>query len=132
MTDDRLKTMAEFPTAFEWVRSPSSAGVDSGPRRTHDFDGLQLGATPSVDELLAVIDRLDADNEAQRLRLMQVFDQLEEAVTEQVSTERRADQSAAALAQARAELAALRNTKLLRAAQPLRSLYGRLLRRRRG
>jgi hypothetical protein len=139
MSSDRLSAMARFPAAFASVRSPSSAGVDGRPSRTHDFDGLHLGDRPSDDQLLAIIDTLDADNETQRLRLMQAFDQLEVAVTEQVANERRADELAMELdasrteaARLQAELAAVQNTKLFRAAAPLRSLYGRVLRWRRG
>ncbi|MGZ6993304.1 MAG: hypothetical protein ACXVKJ_19505, partial [Ilumatobacteraceae bacterium] len=143
MANDRQNAMARFPAVFEHVRSPSSAGVDGGPRRTHEFDGLHLGEHPPIEELLAVIDTLDTDNEAQRLRLMQVYDQLETAVTEQVANERRADQLAAdvvareqdhqlEVARLRAELDAVHNTKLFRIARPLRALYGRVLRRRRG
>ncbi|MGZ4723365.1 MAG: hypothetical protein ACXV8L_04035 [Ilumatobacteraceae bacterium] len=143
MANDRQNAMARFPAVFEHVRSPSSAGVDGGPRRTHEFDGLHLGEHPPIEELLAVIDTLDTDNEAQRLRLMQVYDQLETAVTEQVANERRADQLAAdvvareqdhqlEVARLRAELDAVHNTKLVRIARPLRALYGRVLRRRRG
>jgi hypothetical protein len=143
MSSDRRGAMAKFPAAFEHVRSPSSAGVDARPRRSHDFDGLQFGEQPTTDELLALIARLDEDNETQRLRLIQVFDQLEDSVTESVNVERKADALAAELAslrethdaevsRLREELAVVHNTKLFRFASPFRQLYGRLLRWRRG
>jgi len=146
MASDRLNTIARFPASFESLRSPSSAGVDGRPLRNHDFDGLELGDDPPASELLEVIDRLDGDNEALRLRLMQVYDQLEVAVNETVATERRAEDIEAELASShangqrhetevvrlRAELALLKNTKLFRIARPLRKQYGKFLRRRRG
>ena len=57
-------------------------------QRNHEFTGIDLGAEPTVDDLWALIQRLDGDNEAQRLRLLEVFDWLETAVDEQVRAER--------------------------------------------
>ena len=119
MAADRRDTAEKFADDFASLRSPSSAGLDAGPRRTHDFDGLNLATEPTVDELLALIERLDADNEAQRLRLIDAFDWLETAVTQRVSAERN-------LAAVEAELKALNNTKIMRAVRPLRSIYARL------
>ena len=61
-------------------------------QRNHEFTGIDLGAEPTVDDLWALIQRLDGDNEAQRLRLLEVFDWLETAVDEQVRAERVATQ----------------------------------------
>jgi len=123
MAADRRATMAKFPADFVRLRSPSSAGVDDAPRRTHDFTGVQIAGEPTKEELFALIERLDADNEAQRLRLLAAFDWLETAVTDKASAEHRA-------AAATQELEALRNTKLFRLASPLRAGYARLRRRR--
>jgi hypothetical protein len=115
-----------------------------GTHRTHDFDGLQLGAAPTVDDLIALLERLDDEAEAQRLRLLDVLAWFEDAVSAEVAAERRGDEAVAALhdAEARlaateaqlaavtAELNALHNTKLFRAAQPLRAVYARLRGRR--
>lgn len=104
--------------------------------RTHDFDGLQFGPRPTVDELIGLLERLDDDFERQRLRLLEVFEWFELAVTEQVAVERHRDQLAhrigeleAELAAVRRELEALRSTRLFRAAAPARRLYARIRRR---
>jgi hypothetical protein len=115
-----------------------------GTHRTHDFDGLQLGAAPTVDELITLLERLDDEAEAQRLRLLDVLAWFEDAVSAQVGAERRGDEAIAALrdiearlaateaqlAAVTAELDALRATKLFRAAQPLRAVYARVRGRR--
>ena len=105
------------------------------PHRTHDFDGLKFAGEPTVDELLDLLERLDAEFEAQRLRLMQVLEWFELAVTEQVAAERHGDELAGRLAAAEAqlgrvatELAALEGTKLFRAARPVRRVYARVRR----
>ncbi len=112
--------------------------------RTHDFDAMPLPQTPSVDDLVDLLHRLDDDNEAQRLRLYDVFAWFEEAVTGQVRAERERDACSVELAlrderiqQLETELAAMSNeltalhqTKLFRIARPFRSSYGRLRNRR--
>jgi hypothetical protein len=94
--------------------------------------------------MLTLIDRLDELNEVQRLKIIELLDLLETAVTDGVAFERRvtdeerravnAEETAWALRdqldRVTAELDALRGTKLLRAAAPLRDLYGRTRRRR--
>jgi hypothetical protein len=132
MADDRAATEARFPEAFTYLRSPSSAGVDHPPRRTHDFDGLDFGAEPTVEELRAVLDQLDAVNETYRLRLIAAFDQLEDAVTAQVAEERRAITLAAERDDLARRLDALHKTKLFRVAAPARELYARVRNRIRG
>ena len=63
--------------------------------RNHEFTGIDLGVEPTIDDLWALIQRLDGDNETQRLRLLEVFDWLETAVDEQVLAERAATQARA-------------------------------------
>ena len=58
--------------------------------------------TDDVAELLATIEQLDADNERLRMRVLEVMEWMEEAVTEQVATER----ELAACRERSAELAA--------------------------
>jgi allophanate hydrolase subunit 1 len=113
-------------------------------RRNHEFTGVPIGPAPSLEEAVALVDKLDGINEEQRLRLMAVMDWLEDAVTQQVREECRADDVTAQLAtersahhscrqrvdQLEAELAALNNTKLIRYAAPFRSAYARLRARR--
>jgi hypothetical protein len=137
MSNDREGVMVAYPTLFEHLRSPSSAGVDGGPRRTHEFDGIDVGVAPTVDELLGLLDRLDADFEAQRLKLLQVLDRYEDTVNEMVRIERtcaaageraRANEHALSeVSRLHAHIAALENTKLMRAVRPLRGAYGKAL-----
>lgn len=142
MSDDRKSVMRRFPEAFVHVRSPSSAGVDSPPLRTHGFDGVDVGAAPTVDELLVLLNRLDADFETQRLKLLQVLDRYEDSVNETLATQRRLvaaeeradrnDQAAAEVIRLQAHITALNNTKMMRAVRPIRSVYAKLLERVRG
>ncbi len=122
-----------------------------GLRRTHDFTGVPRELVPTLDDALDLIDRIDADAEVQRMRLIEVFDWLETAVTEQVRVERRADEAEVRLAAAEQrlcseqaassvemerlraqiersdrELQAMRDTKLFRAAAPFRRVYARV------
>lgn len=111
--------------------------------RTHDFEGLQFGDEPSVDELLALLDHLDDDHERQRLRLYEVLDWFEGAVTAQVAAERRRDELTAEVEAYRARVAeleaheaallaevhALHGSLLFRAARPVRSLWAKVRRR---
>jgi hypothetical protein len=136
MRADRDATVRRFSSQFATV-----------PRRTHDFTGIAAEWTPTLDDALALLHRLDDDNERQRLRLIEVFDWLETAVTDQVEADLRGEDLAKQLTDlattadetrleragwearalsAEAELAALRNTKLFRFASPLRTRYARL------
>ena len=148
----RLAAMAADRAATLPGSAPATvAATSQARRRDHEFTGVPLGQEPTTEEMLALIDRLDADNELQRLRIIELLDLLETAVTDQVAAERRADEAAALvraaeadaeqsalrlaavgaeLARVSAELDALRATKLLRAAAPLRRVYA-LVRRRR-
>ena len=65
-----------------------------------------------------LIDRLDADNERLRMKVLDLLRLMEAAVTERVDHELRAE----AL---EAELRAVQNTKIMRAVAPLRRLYAR-------
>lgn len=69
-----------------------------------------------------LIDRLDADNERLRMKVLDLMRLMEAAVGERVDHELRAE----AL---EAELEALQNTKLMRVVAPLRRQYARLRRR---
>lgn len=87
-------------------------------------EGLR-GALVEAEELIA---RLDADNERLRMKVLEVLEWMEEAVSAGVDHERRAE----AL---EAELAAWRSTRIMRVLTPVRSLYARIRRlapRRRG
>ena len=94
-------------------------------------------------EGLAQLERVDAEFEHQRQRLLAVFDQLEEAVNAQVAAEQRAAdleaelamtaaRSAAEIERLRAEIAAIDRTKLMRITAPARSVYRRLRAKARG
>ena len=146
----RLASMAADREATLPGSAPArAADVASreGTRRDHAFTGVPLPPEPTRDELLTLIDRLDADNELQRLRIIELLDLLEVAVTDQVAAERRevearadadaaraevavarrdVEEARAALASVHSELDALRATKLLRAAAPLRDVYARV------
>ena len=132
MAQDRRSVVARWPADFGY---PPDAG-----RRDHEFVTVPQATEPSTDELVALVDRLDGLNELQRLKLFELYDLLETAVTEQVNQERRAESVAGELVSSRAEaaaernqrarveteLAALRSTKLFRAAAPLRAVYARM------
>lgn len=80
-------------------------------------EGLR-GALIEAEELIA---RLDADNERLRMKVLEVLEWMEEAVSAGVDQERRAE----AL---EAELAAWRSTRIMRVLAPVRSLYARIRR----
>ncbi len=93
-------------------------------------DHTPTGA-PDTGELLDLIERLDADNERLRLRVLEVMEWMEDAVTAQVAAEQElaiCRQHAAELA---AELAAIRNTRSWRLLARPRQVYGRIRRLRR-
>jgi hypothetical protein len=69
-----------------------------------------------------LIERLDADNERLRMKVLDVMRHWEAAVSERVDHELRAE----AL---ETELTAWQHTKVMRALAPLRRLYARLRRR---
>lgn len=129
---DREATVERFPSLFQHLRSPASAGVDHPPRRSQAFEPLDFGGEPPIEELLAIIDRLDATNEAQRARIVELLDLLEAAADERVNAERHAEEVDRHAANVEAELDLLRNTKLFRLATPARRVYGSLTRWRHG
>ena len=80
-------------------------------------------------ELVGVVEQLDEDNERLRVRVLELLELMEDAVTAQVAAERRADELAARVAALDAELAAVRNTRVMRATAPLRAAYARFRQR---
>jgi galactosyl transferase GMA12/MNN10 family len=122
MAADRRSVIARWPADFGY---PADAG-----RRDHAFESIPFDGQPTMAEVLALVDRLDELNEVQRLKLADLYDLLEEAVTAQVNAERRlavdVGNERVQREQAERELAALRATKLFRAASPLRRLYGKV------
>lgn len=96
---------------------------DPGDDGESGDDGL-LASDQRVAELLAMIEQLDEDNERLRLRVLEVMEWTEEAVTAQVAVERQmaaSEERAAALA---AELDAIRATRSWRLLAPPRRVYG--------
>ncbi len=73
----------------------------------------------ALTEAEALIERLDADNERLRMKVLDLMRQWEAAVSERVDHELRAE----AL---EAELHALQHTKIMRAVAPLRRAYARV------
>lgn len=69
-----------------------------------------------------IIERLDADNERLRMKVLDLLRLMEAAVSERVDHELRAE----AL---EAELTALQQTKIMRLVAPLRRVYARMRRR---
>ena len=125
---DREATMERFSSSFRHLRSPASAGVDHPPRRLQAFGALEIEGDPSSAELIAVIRRLDATNEAQRARIVELLDLLEGAADEKVETERRASELADHAENVEFELDLLRSTKLFRLSAPARRAYGSITR----
>lgn len=91
--------------------------------------GVDGDAERALADALALIERLDADNERLRMKVLEVLRLMEDAVTEGVRHERREAELEQQCANLEAELAALRNTKLLRAVAPLRAAYAKVRRR---
>jgi len=84
---------------------------------------------PEVGELLDLIGRLDADNERLRLRVLEVMEWMEDAVTAQVATERELESCRRRVAEAAAELEAIRQTRAWRLLAAPRRAYGAFRRR---
>lgn len=81
---------------------------------------------PEVGELLDLIGRLDADNERLRLRVLEVMEWMEEAVTAQVATERELESCRRLADEATGELEAIRHTRSWRLLAVPRRAYGAL------
>lgn len=77
-------------------------------------------------ELLALVEDLDADIERLRMRVLELLELMEEAVTAQVAGERRIAELEQHVAALEAEAQALRNTRVMRMAAPARRAYARL------
>ena len=84
---------------------------------------------PDVGELLELVTRLDADNERLRLRVLEVLEWMEEAVTAQVASERDLAECRQRANELVAELDAIRSTKSWRLLAPPRRVYGNVRRR---
>jgi hypothetical protein len=87
---------------------------------------------PTIDELLALVERLDADNERLRMKALELGRLVEDAVTAQVAGERRILELDARIEALDAELQALANTRVVRMSRPFRAVYARALARREG
>jgi hypothetical protein len=95
---NRRAVVRRFPDDFAGEWSNSTAPIERRPTRTHDDLGLvDALARLSSAELVTLVQRLDAVNEEQRLRLAQVLDWFENAVDLQVKAELRAAQLEQAL-----------------------------------
>ncbi len=77
------------------------------------------GLRDALREAERLIDRLDADNERLRMKVLDLLRLMEAAVSERVDHELRAE----AL---EAELTALQHTKIMRLVAPLRRAYARV------
>ena len=93
------------------------------------MDERGLDTEGALADALALIERLDADNEQLRMKVLEVLRLMEDAVTEGVRHERRAAELEQQCANLEAELAALHGTKLMRVVAPLRALYAKVRRR---
>lgn len=82
-----------------------------------------------MQEVLAIAERLHAENERLRLRVLELLKLVEDEVTERVEAEFALDDWRRQAAALQAELDALRSTRLMRAAAPLRALYAKVHRR---
>lgn len=90
---------------------------------------LPLGAE-GIEELVALVDELDADNERLRMRVLELLELMEDAVTAQVAGERRIAELEQRCAALEREIEALGNTRVMRVAAPARRVYARLRARR--
>jgi hypothetical protein len=86
---------------------------------------------PDVDELLGLVERLDADNERLRMKSLDLMRVMEEGVDAQVAGERRIAELELQVGRLEAELAAIHRTKLMRFSAPLRRAYAAVRRRAR-
>jgi hypothetical protein len=84
---------------------------------------------PDVGELLELVERLDADNARLRMKALDLMRMMEDVVTDQVAGERRIADLVEQNGRLEAELAAVRDTKLMRLSAPFRRVYGRVRRR---
>lgn len=81
---------------------------------------------PTIGELLALVERLDADNERLRMKALELGKLVEDAVTAQVAAERRTAEMGERVELLDNELKALADTRVLRVARPFRTAYRRL------
>lgn len=95
-------------------------GID---RANEDRAGIDRAG---IEELVGLVEDLDADNERLRLKVLEILRLMEDAVTAQVAAERRAADLAAERDRLAAELDAVRATRIMRWSRPVRDLYGRL------
>lgn len=73
-----------------------------------------------------MVDRLDAENESQRLRILDLTKWMEEAVTAQVACERRLAEIETHRRSLETELDAIHHTRTWRMLMPLRRVVARL------
>jgi hypothetical protein len=107
------------------TRDPGTPGLrpeqPAGP-------GADLAAAnaPTDADLAQMLAEIDRDHEAMRLRILELLRLLEDAVTAQVAGERRVAELTEQCARLQAEVDALHDTKLFRAARPVRAAYSRI------
>lgn len=77
------------------------------------------------DAFSEILDRLDAENEALLLRVLDVTRWMEESVSEQVACERHLLEVEAHQQSLQAELSAIHKSRTWRVLMPMRRLYGR-------
>ena len=78
------------------------------------------------DELVELVESLDADNERLRVRVLTLLEFAEDAVTAQVSAERQVSVLEAEVQRLHDEIDALHRTRVMRLARPFRALYARV------
>lgn len=107
----------------------AASGEGEMPREASRRVPSGVGAAPdqaAVAELLALVEDLDADNERLRLRVLELLELMEQAVTEQVAGERRIAELDGQRRALEAELDAVRKTRVMRMTAPARRAYARL------
>lgn len=73
-----------------------------------------------------LLDEMERDHDAMRMRILELLSLLENAVTAQVDGERRIAELTEQCHRQEVEIEALHNTRLFRAARPFRRAYARV------
>lgn len=88
-------------------------------------DGAPDEPGTAIEELLAIVDELDADNEHLRMKVLDLMRLMEDAVTAQVTAERQRDELEVRLD---AALDAIERSRVLKVTRPFRALVRRISR----